>query len=40
MFKFEKARVVFWDRAARVKISSQTPNYELEVEILSRESDW
>ena len=37
----EKARVVFRDRAARVKISSQTPNYgELEVEILCRESDW
>ena len=38
ILKFEKARVVFWDRAARVKISS---NYgELEVEILCRESDW
>ena len=38
---FEKTRVVFRDCAARVKISSQTPNYgELEVEILCRESDW
>lgn len=38
---FEKARVAFSNRAAWVKISSQTPSYRvLKVEILCRESDW